>query len=71
LREIGANGRRARWPAGENQRALLRFEQPDGCPLAPQHAACSLADLGQHYSQFERSGEPARDLEDLQQRFRT
>ncbi len=71
LREIGANGRGARRSAGENERALLRFEQPDGCPLAPQHAARSLADFGKHFGQFERSGEPARDLEDLQQRFRT
>ena len=53
------------------QRALLRLEQPDGCPLAPQHAARRLADFGQHFGQFERSGEPARDLEDLQQCFRT
>ena len=69
LRERGPERRNSRRPAGEDQHALVRLEQPDGSALPAQHAARSLADLGQHLGQFERSGQLARHLEDLQQGF--
>ena len=66
---LARTGRAPGGPPVRTSSALVGLEQPDRGALCPQHAARSLADLGQHLGQFERRGQLARDLEDLQQRF--